>query len=149
PMPCGAGTDSLRVTGAGKFLHSMARQWNPQRARCDLIASILNPNCSFSATTAQESEITGKFLLVFNKFTRTITNNSALFAIRTGRTGSRRDIRGGGHETEYSRRCPARQAAGHLGRCRRFRAEPGPEPLRPVPARALLHARARSQMARQ
>lgn len=42
------------------------------RANCDLIASILNPNSSFSATLAHKSEITSKFLLVFNKFTETI-----------------------------------------------------------------------------
>ena len=49
----------------------------PRAAKCDLIASILNPNSRFFATLAQESEITGKFLLVFNKFTRTITINEA------------------------------------------------------------------------
>src|SRR5262245_15346214 len=114
---------------AGKFAPIPWRaNGTPQRAKCDLIASILSPNCSFSATPAQESEITGNFLLVFIKFIRTITNNSALFAIRTGRTGSRR------HETEHSRRRPPRQGAGHLGRYRRFRAEPGPAPLRPVSA---------------
>ena len=39
---------------------------------CDLIASILNPNRIFSATGCQETEITNKFVLVFNKFARTM-----------------------------------------------------------------------------
>jgi hypothetical protein len=43
-------------------------------AECDLIASILNPNRIFSATSGQETEITNKLVLVFNKFARTMAS---------------------------------------------------------------------------
>src|SRR5262249_10148219 len=44
----------------------------PLGANCDLIASILNPNRSFSATLSHKTEITGEFVLAFNKFGETI-----------------------------------------------------------------------------
>jgi hypothetical protein len=47
-------------------------------AKCDLIASILNPNRSFSATLPHKSEITGEFVLVFNKFGETIASKGTL-----------------------------------------------------------------------
>src|SRR5436190_2018862 len=65
------------------------------RANCDLIASILNPNSIFSATPSQESEITSKFLLVFNKFGRTITRKRGALHERDRANGEPADVAGG------------------------------------------------------
>jgi len=54
-------------------------------ANCDLIASILNPNRSFSATLSHKTEITGEFVLAFNKFGETIAGKGVLRAIKAER----------------------------------------------------------------
>jgi hypothetical protein len=53
-------------------------------AKCDLIASILNPNRSFSATLCQKTEITSEFGLAFNKFGATMGGNGTLQGIQDG-----------------------------------------------------------------
>src|SRR5215471_8651151 len=50
--------------------HPSAPDWDPLHAKCDLIASLLNPNPSFSATLCHKTEITSEFVLVFNAFGR-------------------------------------------------------------------------------
>jgi hypothetical protein len=57
------------------------------RADCDLIASILNPNRSFSATLCHKTEITSEFVLAFNKFGATISGKGALQRIKAERSG--------------------------------------------------------------
>src|SRR5262249_4676449 len=57
--------------------------------KCDLIASILNPNRSFSATLSHKSEITGEFVLVFNKFGETIASKGDAPRSRWSKTGNR------------------------------------------------------------
>src|SRR6476661_11107653 len=52
-------------------------------------------------------------------------------------------VTGGGHGKDSS------QGIRFIGRSRRIRAESGQEPVRSVPARAALHARAWAQVARQ
>src|SRR5258707_3992747 len=59
------------------------------------------------------------------------------------RNRQRHQSTGGGHGKDSS------QGVGLVGRSRRIRAESGQEPVRPVPARAALHARARAQVACQ
>src|SRR5262249_17364853 len=115
-------------------------------AKCDLIASILNPNRSFSATLCHKSEITGEFVLVFNKFGETIASKGDAPRSRWSKTGNRlrRKSTGGGHGKDNSKRCCPSHGTGRVGRSRRVRARAGQKPVRSIPARALLHARARS-----
>src|SRR5215831_18222249 len=61
--------------------------WGPLYAKCDLIASVLNPNRSFSATLCHKTEITSKFVLVFNTFGAMMGGKGALQGIRTERSG--------------------------------------------------------------
>src|SRR5262249_25005996 len=123
----------------------------PLHAKCDLIASLLNPNRSFSATLCHKTEVTSKFVLAFNTFGAMMGGKGALQGVRRSETGSRSDAKstGGGHGKDDSKRRCAPHGVGRIGRSRRVRAQPGEKPVRSVPARALLHARTRSQMARQ
>src|SRR5262249_17165124 len=120
------------------------------RSNCDLIAAILNPNRSFSATLAHESEITSKFALVFNKFAGTIARKGDAPSDGDGANGEPAPVApDGDHGKNNSRRRQPRPGAERFGRPRRIRAEFGAQPLRSVPARTLLHARSGSKMARQ
>src|SRR5262249_41215315 len=89
---CHAGHDSLRVRGPAPYDPrapdpSPVLRLTPLRANCDLIASILNPNRSFSATLPHKTEIAGEFVLVFNKFSGTIAGKRVLRAIKAERNG--------------------------------------------------------------
>src|SRR5262245_20642375 len=65
---------------------------------------------------------------------------------RRSETGNRlrRKSTGGGHGKDNSKRCCAAHGTGRVGRSRGVRARAGQRPVRSIPARALLHARARS-----
>src|SRR5262245_36178217 len=130
---------------------SQCPRWNPLCAKCDLIASILNPNRSFSATRCHKTESTSEFVLVCNKFGATIGGKRRSRGTRRSETGSRSDAKstGGGHGKDDSKRRRAPHGVWHIRRSRRVRAQSGEKPVRSVPARALLHARTRSQVARQ
>src|SRR5262249_39584323 len=67
--------------------HPSAPDWDPLHAKCDLIASLLNPNRSFSATIGHKTEITSEFVLVFNAFGAMMGGKGALQGIKTERNG--------------------------------------------------------------
>ena len=83
---------------------------------CDLNASILNPNRIFSATDSQETEITNKLVLVFNKFARTMASmgRSPHECDGAKRNRQRHQSSGGGHGKVSS------QGVGLVGRSRRL-----------------------------
>ncbi len=120
------------------------------RSNCDLIAAILNPNRIFSATPTHESEITGKFVLVFNKFAGTIVRKGDAPRDGDGANGEPALLAPDGvHGKTNSRRREEEPGAKRIGRPRRIRADFGTRPVRSVSARTLLYARAGPQMARQ
>jgi hypothetical protein len=57
-------------------------------AKCDLIASLLNPNRSFFATLCHKTEITSEFVLAFNTFGAMMGGKGALQGIRRSETGA-------------------------------------------------------------
>src|SRR5262245_66313182 len=101
----GAGLDSRLVRRrGGAFAPGAPPFATSLRSKCDLIAAILNPNRSFSATPAHESEIASEFALVFNKFAGTIACKGALQAMGNGANGEpARVVRGGYHGKTDSR----------------------------------------------
>src|SRR5262249_51977649 len=139
---CRGGLGSLRVRGpralrsARPAIRARAANATPLGANCDLIASILNPNRSFSATLSHKTEITGEFVLAFNKFGETITGKGVLRAIKAERkrgTGYDEKSTGGGHGKDNSKRCCAAHGTGRVGRSRRVRARSGQKPVRSIP----------------
>jgi len=69
---------------------------------CDLIASILNPNRIFSATDCQETEITNKLVLVFNKFARTMASMGRSPGWGEKAEPVKTSVTGGGHGKDSS-----------------------------------------------
>src|SRR6516225_5945456 len=61
--------------------------WDLLHPKCDLIASLLNPNRSFSATRCHKTEITSEFVLAFNTFGAMMGGKGALQGIKTERSG--------------------------------------------------------------
>ena len=74
--------------GGGRFAARLAPFRTSKRSDCDLIAAILNPNRSFSATLAHESEITSEFVLVFNRFAGTIVRKGTLCGMEAEQRGA-------------------------------------------------------------
>src|SRR5262249_9263110 len=147
----GAGLDSRLVRRPGGLFAPGGPPFATSlRSKCDLIAAILNPNRSFSATPAHESEIASEFALVFNKFAGTIACKGALQAMGNGANGEpARVVPDGDHGKNNSRQRNPRTGAKRFGRSLPVRADLAAQPLRSVPARTLLHARSGPQMARQ
>ena len=57
------------------------------RTNCVIAASVVKANRNFSATATDKLEITGEFVLAFNKFGGTIGGKGTLQAIKTERNG--------------------------------------------------------------
>src|SRR6266516_3670302 len=100
---------------------------------------LINPICN-------KTEITSEFLRGFNKPGRTIAGKRGR-STRSGRSerraGNDGKSAGGGHGKDNSKlRCPP-HGAGHVGRSQRGGSESGEKPVRSLPARTPLHARAR------
>src|SRR5215471_18202868 len=101
-------------------------------------ASVSNHNRNSYATLTEKTEITGEFVLVFNKLGRTIGGDHRR-SIRSGGatdTGTKNQPSGEGHEQEDTPGVrPAPRGTGLRRRPRRRPSQPGQEPVRPLSAR--------------